>query len=46
MDESHKFHRALLKELITHFEQEHWELKTVQEITDGTKLLNSVWPIR
>ena len=33
----------MLKEVATHFEHKHWELKAIEEVPASTKLLDSVW---
>ena len=36
----------MLKEVATHFECKHWEMKAIAEIPASTKLSDSVWAMR
>jgi len=40
---SNKFREALLKDIATHFERKHWELRDLKQIPPTTKLLDSLW---
>jgi len=46
VEDKEKFKEAMLKEVSTHFERKHWELKSIAEVPASTKLLDSVWAMR
>jgi len=43
--DSGKFREAMQKEITTHFERWHWEIKSLKQIPALTKLLDLVWAI-
>jgi len=45
-EDSDKFQDAMRKEISTHFESRHWEIKSLKDIPASTKLLDSIWAMK
>lgn len=45
-EDSDKFREAMQKEITTHFTRGHWEIKSLKQVPESTKLLDSVWAMR